>query len=343
MIRILGLFLLLALSPLSAFSQNHPEEWSGYMRADYMHSLQSDVNRHNYSEVEFRAMLLDRARAELARQVKISVEEKASLKSFSESGRTSTSYESITNFSTEVEMSLVETRTVYSSATREGWAIAFVHKQAAAQYYRNELQIILNQVDSKLAIAANYAENSLKGQAKNELRSALPLFERADNAIFWMNLFCPSAEELHQTVARRGALEQRLKEQLALLEYATTIFLSCRATLEGTSHSTFGNELKGLLSEGGCNFTDDPSKADYVIRVQASSRQGNSATYAGMTSYFSYVDAAITIEKSRTGQRIYQNEISVKGGHSRGYGEAARAAYREAKKELKPIILNHIQ
>ena len=62
-----------------------------------------------------------------------------------------------------------------------------------------------------------------------------------------------------------------------------------------------------------------------------------------MTSYFAYADARITIDKGATSQRIYENEISVKGGHTQNYTQAAKTAYKDLSRQLSEIIEGNIR
>lgn len=337
------LLLLFVCLSFCTVAQQYPPEWVQYTHSGYLCDIQSDVNTLNLTESDFKNSLLDIARTNLAKQVKISVKDDATLTTRAINGRTSTVYTSSTQFSTDVDMALVETRAYYNASTKEGYAIAFIDKNAACRYYKNELQTIINAIDNSVAIANNYSATGFKERAKGELKSALPMVEQTDNPIFWLNIFDLPEQELKQYLSRINGLEQIVKQALADLEHATTIYLSCTADIFGQNHAMFQNELKGVVSDSGCNFTEDASVADFVIRVNALSREGNCATFSGMTSYFAYIDAVISIDKCTTGQRIYENEISVKGGHTRNYVEAARAGYRDLKKQLGSIILNNIK
>ncbi len=74
-----------------------------------------------------------------------------------------------------------------------------------------------------------------------------------------------------------------------------------------------------------------------------SAREQNIAVLDGMTSYFAYADAQITIDKGATSQRIYENEISVKGGYTQNYTQAAKTAYKDLSKQLSEIIKESIK
>ena len=41
-----------------------------------------------------------------------------------------------------------------------------------------------------------------------------------------------------------------------------------------------------------------------------------------------YVDANVSVTKTATGQRVYENMFTEKGGHTHNYEQAARDAYK---------------
>lgn len=161
--------------------------------------------------------------------------------------------------------------------------------------------------------------------------------------LFWMNIFGTSQAELTEWQDRFNMAEQHIKRMLTDLKHGTIICLSCTADIFGKPYSTLQNELKGILAANGCSFTDDPTGADWVITVTCNTREYSNVKVGNSNSYFSYVDTRLVIDKVITSQRIYEDEISVKGGHTFGYSEAARAGYKEIKQEIGEIIKNSIK
>lgn len=71
------------------------------------------------------------------------------------------------------------------------------------------------------------------------------------------------------------------------------------------------------------------ASADWAITIKASSRQYNTMDFGSSVNYFSYVDAEIAVEKVVTNQRIYEDMLTEKGGHTHNFTEAARDAYKK--------------
>lgn len=98
---------------LSANAQQYPPEWTKYTLGGYMYDIQSDSNDKNLPETDFKDYLLNIARTNLAKQVQVRVQDAANLDKQSVNGRTTITYSASTNFSTNVNLKLVETKTAY--------------------------------------------------------------------------------------------------------------------------------------------------------------------------------------------------------------------------------------
>lgn len=334
---LLLLILILNFIPVCIVAQQYPPEWVKYTYGGYIYDFKSDYNSKNISEIQFANNLLNIARAGLAKQIEVRVKDNTAINKIAVNGKTTITYISVSDFSTDVNIKLLGTKVKYDPAAKRGFAIAYIEKEAARRYYKNELNTFFNKISNALTNADNYVATGFKSRAKTELESVLSEFGTIDESFFWLAIFDLPQYELNQLLTRRYTLEQSVKQTLADLQYATSICLVCTVDIFGTSYNSFQNELKGELD--GCNFTDDPTRADWNISIKASSREyGYEESF-----YFAYVDADITIYKVITSQRICEDRISVKGGHPSGYKEAALAAYKDLSKQLNSLIIKKIK
>lgn len=339
----IGAVLILLVAFLSVKAQECPPEWVRYTYGGYFYDIQSDSNNRNLPETDFKNYLLNIARTNLAKQIQVSVRDVAELNKVSVDGHTAISYASSSTFSTDVDMKLVETKTLYNPASREGYAIAYIDRDAARNYYKNELTLVYNKINNSVALADNFVSAGFKSKAQTELETSLNHFESIDEPLFWMNIFGASQSELSEWQHRFNVAEQDIKRKLADLKHGTVIYLSCDADIFGKPYSTLQNELKGILAADGCSFTDNPSDADWAITITCAAREYSNVKIGNSNSYFSYVNAQIVIDKVITSQRIYEDEVSVKGGHTFGYPEAAKAGYKEIKQQIGEIIKEIIE
>lgn len=340
--RIMTMALLL-LAVVSLKAQNYPLEWVRYTSDGYFHDIESGRNSQNLSESKFKNDLLDLARANLSKQIQVRVEEVSSIDKNVVNGRSTILYSSERNFSTDVDMQLAEAKSLFDPATEKQYVIVYINKEEACNYYKNDIQMLISNVNNSLSIAENYIRTGFKAKAKTELQNVLPLFDGVAKSFFWLNVFGMPEYQLQQSLNQVHLLEQTVKAKLAELEHGTTYCVVCNADCFGKKYVKLQNELKGELSSTGCNFVDDPKSADYVIRVEASSREYNKMTNAGGTAYFTYVDVSVAIDKNATGQRIFEDEISVKGSHTLSFEEAARDGYKRVSKEISDMLKENIK
>ena len=168
----------------------------------------------------------------------------------------------------------------------------------------------------------------------------------------------PSGEKLKgcfwkaETEAKRNIVMQtgmnehasRYEEMAAYLnKNGINIYLSCKALMFGQNYNALKSEIQGELSQMGCTFMPGATNADWEIYITCIAREYNTVEIGGMKQYFVYVDANIIIEKTATGQRIYENAISEKGGHTHNYEQAARQAYRDISPKISVILKEQIQ
>ncbi|WP_020533859.1 hypothetical protein [Flexithrix dorotheae] len=131
---------------------------------------------------------------------------------------------------------------------------------------------------------------------------------------------------------------------------STKIFLNVSGLLMYiTSNETNGGRkltipylepsLKQVLSDNGFAFTDDMSKADYAIDIQANARNGSS--YDGI--YFSFADATVSVTDLTTGNEEYKGSFKdVKGGGA-NYDRAGIAALKKISDQISKDMLNELK
>lgn len=313
-----------------ALAQKYPSEWMKYTSDGYIHDIESGTSKQT---------ALNLAHTNLARKVQMRVNEVSKMDKQAVNGHSSIAYRSSQTFSTDVDMNLVETKTHYSQTQEKYYVLVYIDKAASTVFYENELRMLISKVDNAIVIADNYVGSGFKQKAKTELQEALRLLDNVSKDFFWFNVFGLDEYQIQNYLSQVNDREQTIKQKLADLEYSTTYYIVCEADLFGKEYVKLANEVKGNLSASGCNFVDVPARADVVIRIQASARKYNE--YQG--AYFTYIDAAVTIEKSVTMQRIFEDELQIKGAHTLSYDEAARDGYKQISKEISKLLREHIK
>lgn len=324
-------------------AQDYPYEWRQYTSDGYFHDIESDTNDGGIPETQFKNNLFDIARSNLAKQIQLKVTEVSQMSKDVVNGNANIYYSSQRDFSTNVEMRFVESQSYLDVLTGKQYVIVFINKKEACDYYEREIKMLMGRIDNQIAIADNYISSGFKAKAKTELQNALKMFVESDDMFFWLNIFGLSDYQIQQYSTQIQEKERTVKSELADLEYGTSYCIICTADSFGKVYPKLKNEIKGDLSASGCNFVDDPDLADYVIHIDASAREYNKMTNAGGMAYFTFIDAAVSIDKVTTSQRIYEDEISVKGSHTLSYDEAARDGYKKIRKEISKMLKENIE
>lgn len=341
--RYIVLFMIMVGWIVTASAQSYPMEWTRYMSDSYLSVIECSHNDQNLSESEFKNQLLNTAYANLSKKVNLEVREVANLDKQSINGYTQIGYTSSTDFSTQADMKLVDSKSMYDARSQEGCVVVYIDKYAARTYYKNTVEQIINKVDNAVTTANNYVVSGFKDKARNELKSVEKFFSGLDEPFFWLNFLGMNQAEMEELLERCNVRQRTIKQMLADLTYGTRIFLSCAADLFGQSYENLGSELKAALASNKYSFTDDPMEADWIVEISVKAREYNTVVYEARTAYFAYVDAKISIDKTATMQRIYENEISVKGGHTRNYKEAGRSAYVSLSEELEKLLKRQLK
>lgn len=334
---------LIVFAILSASAQQCPEEWVEYTRSGYLFDIESARNDGQSSDIEFKNSLLNLVRSNIAKQIEVRIIDKAEHTAVIIDGKTSQGYYQTTNFLTDVEMSLVETRTKFDSSNGRWYAIAFLNKAAARRYYKNSLQAIQTNIDNAITVARNYINTGFRERAKNELNQALTQTSSIDKSTLWLAMLDLPATELSQITDNLNKSIATIKQTLADLQYGNTVCLICTTNLFDSSYPQLQNELKGLISPIGCNFTDQPSQADFIVRIAVTSNEENKVSYGSYSAYFAQVNAVLSITKATTSQVIYETELSVKGSDTNNFVKAAKNGCKQLKEQLAQLIKENIK
>jgi len=108
------------------------------------------------------------------------------------------------------------------------------------------------------------------------------------------------------------------------------------------SNQQLTNKIKNYLSNSGFEFTDDRSKAELLVDVNANSEKG---AVSGSI-YITYVTAVIRVATTKDNKEIYATTLDRVKGFSLDYERSSQEAYNKSietlEKEKLPELLNTI-
>ena len=221
-------------------------------------------------------------------------------------------------------------------------AFAYVKKATLIRQLEKQITVLLTKAETSLDQIEQLVANGQKLQARDLATKALPQFAEVDEAQKLLAAVEENADEESLQLQETRALQHRLTDIIARLRNGINVFLSVNAYMFGSKYAALKSEIEGELSKMGCTFVSNASQSDWAVFVTASAREYNVYEAGGIKQYFCYVDAKITVDKTVTEQRIYENQMSEKGGHTLGYEQAARQAYRDISPRISKIIKEQI-
>ena len=181
-----------------------------------------------------------------------------------------------------------------------------------------------------------------KVQAREMVDAALQQMEQIEAYQKEAALMDETIEDEDLFILQAQETKRFLVNKANQLKNAIGIYISCDAKIFGNDYS-LKDELEGQLADLGCSFVEEKEQADWVITISASSREGNKMTAGGFSTYFSYVDLTMSIDKVANGKRVYQNAFSEKGGDTRSYEFAAKEAFMEISPQISAIIKEQVK
>lgn len=348
-------FLLLAILPLCVFAQT--PDW---LNADYR-SMKYSSDKY-FTGYSIRAIqkgedvsqalekVKDAARVQAVQSIKVHVENVTRDDRFSKSVEDLRSFDEtiVETFSTKTRLTTdLEITNLHLETCRnndnEVVGFAYVKRSDVIRQFDKSITSKLSKLEIQMDNVDEMVANGQKIEARTKLESLYAAFAdiEADQKVLLAIDEDVDLESIQMPELK--ALIQRYNKTMAQLKNGLAIFIDCQADLFGESNPALLNAIESELSPIGCSFINTKEGADWVITISATAREYNTQTWGQVTTYFAFVDAALSIQKTATNQTIYEDVLSVKGSHTLSYKEAVRAAYKDLIPLLGEFIKTNIQ
>jgi len=247
-------------------------------------------------------------------------------------------YENLTSAEASAEIVGMKTETYFDQKSKLVYAFAYANKDELIGYYKNNLSMNINQIESFVKTAQDLEVNKEKAKARQQLESAKPLFSKVrygqemlmvlDNTTNPDYLLQSKTEQLYSTVV----------QLLAQLAQGIYIYVESNEELFGKGVDIVANNVKAELATNGCSFTDNAEQADFTLRLKVTTR--SSDTYESLV--FCYADAAIEFFDNHKQKVVYSDEIAQKG-NSNSLEKAGRKAMEDVAKKIAEKLKKWIQ
>lgn len=282
------------------------------------------------------------AQADLVKQVRLMLKSKTQSYSLAQSinGKydEQESFENLTSAEASAEIVGMKTETYYDQKSKLVYAFSYANKYELIGYYKSNLSVNINQIESFVKTAKDLEASKEKAKARQQLEMTKPLFSKVrytqemltvvDNNVTPEDLQQTKTEQLYSTAIQ-------LHAQLAQGVY---VYVVSEEELFGKSVDVVANKVKAELATNGCSFTDSSEQADYILKITVTTR---SSDVQGSI-VFCYADAAIEFFDNNKQKVVYSDEIAQKGS-SNSLDKAGRKAMGDIAIKLSEKLKNWIQ
>ena len=249
------------------------------------------------------------------------------------------------NFSTSIDIEIpgLQIESWQDPNTGNIAAFAYVKKSTLIRQLEKKITVALTKIEMSLEQVDQLIATGQKLQARAIAEKAVPqMNEIGETQRVLVAVDVDATDETLQ-LAETKMYQQRLTSIIAQLKNGLNIYIQANATIFTSEYSALKSAIQGHLSKLGCSFVANEADSDWTIIIDAKAREYSIVSTGSVKSYFTYVDANIAIIKTVTAQRIYENMISEKGGHTHNYEQAARDAYKYLTPKICTIIEEQIK
>ena len=247
---------------------------------------------------------------------------------------------SFTQLRVDMEIPGLKVEVWKDETKKEIAAFAYVKKSELISKLNRRIIAGITKAELALENIERLINDGRKSEARKAAEEGLLLFKDIEEAQTLLLAIDNGSADLQ--LSETLALKQSMSDRLTELQHGIAICLRITAYCNENPYPYLEKQLQGELNTIGCHFTNDAATADWIVSVDAKTREYQHTTWGNVDMYVSYMDAQISIVKTNTGQRIYEDLLTVKGTHTLNFDEAARDAYKGSAKKIGNVITQTI-
>ncbi len=343
-----------------AFSQNTAPLWcddnwrtATYPRTSYISGFVMGEVQAGESIEQTLQRIKEKAQAEAVQNITTSVEYTASSLVQSDQHSGTMGFSEMTrelfNTSTTIHSSLkdipnLSVESWHNPKTNEVYAFAWVKKTDLVRTLKKQIITHVTRAEMAIEEAEGLLAEGEKSAARKSIAKAIEYLQQVEEQQKVVQSVDSSTEMEDIAFAESNALKQRASALYQQLKNGVSVYIGGEITIFDKSYPTFINQIKQQISGMGCTFTTNEAEADWVIRLQGTTREYNTLQTGAYTAYFVMSEVILQIVKGNTQSVIYEGSFSEKGSHTLNREEAGGAAYAEVYQQvadkIKEIINN---
>jgi len=337
-----AIILFLATISIASFGQKSPE-WldessrnANFPTNAYLTGFASRVVEKDILETTQQAKT--DAQADLVKQVRLIIKSKTQTLSSAQSvnGKydEKEGFENQTSAEANAEITGMKTETWFDKKAKLVYAFAYANKSELIGYYKSNLSVNVNQIESFVKTAQDLEANGEKVKARQQLEMTKPTFQKVHYQQELLTVLDGSATSDDLLQPKTDQLYNTITQLLAKLAQGIYVFVESRENLFGQQVDIVANKLKAELAVNGCSFVENADSADFKLTINVSTRySSNDGDIA-----YCYANSQLQLYSRHKQKVVYSDEIAQKSG-----GVSQDKAGRRAMGDLVPIIFEKLK
>lgn len=335
--------ILLGITTVANAQKECPEEWQAYTTDKHYSYLQPGENEEIKPEDDFLSGLEKNAINHLLKSVKVAVHNYVALQTLRIDEDAVVSYLEENGYNSNVGLKIIEKKRFYNNYTHHGCVIAYIEKESASKLYCDDISSSQKTITEALSKAKDFIAAGKNDSARFALESIAPKLKSNSSELILLKVFGCNQETIDALREKHMQCIVNLKECFRTIGPKIMVAVDYSADVFGTPYWDMQESIKDWLATRGIGYSTDKASADYVLVIRSSSRKYNTMSNGTQTTYYSYVDANVTLQKKSEAKPVYDNKLSVKGSFLKSYNEAAYVAYRDLENKLLKILEDNIK
>ncbi len=335
--------ILLGIATVANAQKECPEEWQAYTTDKHYSYLQPGENEEIKPEDDFLSGLEKNAVNHLLKSVKVAVHNYVALQTLRIDEDAVVSYLEENGYNSNVGLKIIEKKRFYNNYTHHGCVIAYIEKETASKLYCDDISSSQKTITEALSKAKDFIAAGKNDSARFALESIVPKLKSNSSELILLKVFGCNQETIDALREKHMQCIVNLKECFRTIGPKIMVAVDYSADVFGTPYWDMQESIKDWLATRGFGYTTEKAKADYVLVIRSSSRKYNTMSNGTQTTYYSYVDANVSIQKKNVDKPVYDNKLSIKGSFLKSYNEAAYVAYRDLENKLLKILEDNIK
>lgn len=246
-------------------------------------------------------------------------------------------FEALTQIRVDMEIPGLKVEVWKDDAKKEIAAFAYIRKDELV--HKLERRIIAGMTKAELALdnVNRLMQEGRKPEARKVAEEGMGLFDDIERTQALL-LAIDNGDASDLQISEAVELKQLMADRLAELRHGIAICMRIEAYCREVPYSDLEKQLQGELNTLGCHFTNDTTEAEWIIAVDAKTRDYQHTAFGNTDMYVSYMEARIFVFNVNADQRVYEDLLTVKGSHTLNFDEAARDAYKAGIKKIGAVV-----